>query len=75
MDEKSSPGEKQTVEEKTINIDPALARRIQEEIGQNVYLCYQCIKCSSGCPLGEFFDWQPNQIMRAPSIRTRRHCL
>lgn len=65
MDEKSSPGEKQTVEEKTINIDPALARRIQEEIGQNVYLCYQCIKCSSGCPLGEFFDWQPNQIMRA----------
>jgi heterodisulfide reductase subunit B len=48
-----------------ITINPALARRIQEEIGQNVYLCYQCIKCSSGCPLGEFFDWQPNQIMRA----------
>jgi len=51
--------------EKTITISPALAQRIQEELGENVYLCYQCVKCSSGCPLVEFFDWQPNQIMRA----------
>jgi heterodisulfide reductase subunit B len=46
-------------------INPELARRIQDELGQNVYLCYQCVKCSSGCPVAEFFDWQPNQIMRA----------
>lgn len=50
----------------TINSD--LARRIQEALGQNVYLCYQCVKCTSGCPLGEFFDWQPNQIMRAVQL-------
>ena len=42
-----------------------LAQRIQEELGENVYLCYQCVKCTSGCPLGEYFDWQPNQVMRA----------
>lgn len=42
-----------------------LAQRIQDELGQNVYLCYQCVKCTSGCPLAEFFDWQPNQILRA----------
>jgi heterodisulfide reductase subunit B len=47
------------------SINPELARRIQDELGQNVYLCYQCVKCSSGCPVAEFFDWQPNQIMRA----------
>ncbi|MGB2911264.1 MAG: heterodisulfide reductase-related iron-sulfur binding cluster [Anaerolineales bacterium] len=47
------------------SINPELARRIQAELGQNVYLCYQCVKCSSGCPVAEFFDWQPNQIMRA----------
>lgn len=46
-------------------ISPVLADRISEEIGQNVYLCYQCVKCSSGCPLGGHFDWQPHQIMRA----------
>jgi heterodisulfide reductase subunit B len=36
-----------------------------EELGQNVYLCYQCLKCTSGCPVSEYFDWQPHQIMRA----------
>jgi heterodisulfide reductase subunit B2 len=48
-----------------MEIKADLARRVQEELGQNVYLCYQCVRCTSGCPLGEFFDWQPHQIMRA----------
>lgn len=46
-------------------INSALAQRVLEETGQNVYLCYQCVKCTSGCPVAEFFDWQPNQIMRS----------
>jgi heterodisulfide reductase subunit B len=54
--------------QKPMTIDSGLAERIQEELGQNVYLCYQCIKCSSGCPVAEFFDWQPNQIMRAVQL-------
>lgn len=52
-------------EERTLQINSNLAKRIQEELGENVYLCYQCVKCTSGCPVSEFFDWQPNQIMRA----------
>lgn len=48
-----------------MEIGPELAARVQEELGENVYLCYQCAKCASGCPVGEFFDWQPHQIMRA----------
>ncbi len=46
-------------------INSRLAERVLSETGQNVYLCYQCVKCTSGCPVAEFFDWQPNQIMRA----------
>jgi heterodisulfide reductase subunit B2 len=46
-------------------VNSELARRVQDETGQNVYLCYQCVKCTSGCPVSEFFDWQPNQVMRA----------
>jgi heterodisulfide reductase subunit B len=49
----------------SMSINAELAQRIQDELGENVYLCYQCVKCTSGCPVGEFFDWQPNQIMRA----------
>lgn len=48
-----------------MSISPDLAQRVRSELGQNVYLCYQCVKCSSGCPVSEFFDWQPHQIMRA----------
>ncbi len=58
MDEQQQPAAQTT-------ISADLARRVLEETGQNVYLCYQCVKCTSGCPVAEFFDWQPNQIMRA----------
>lgn len=51
-----------------LEINPTLAQRVEEELGENVYLCYQCAKCSSGCPVAEFFDWQPNQIMRAVQL-------
>lgn len=42
-----------------------LAQLIEEETGNNVYLCYQCKKCTSGCPLAEHFDLGPHRIMRA----------
>lgn len=45
-----------------------LANRIQEATGENVYLCYQCVKCTSGCPLAEHFDLAPNQVMRAAQL-------
>ena len=41
-----------------------LAQKVQDEIGQNVFLCYQCVKCTSGCPLSDHFDLMPNQVMR-----------
>jgi heterodisulfide reductase subunit B len=50
---------------KNYKISSNLAQRVMDELGENVYLCYQCVKCTSGCPMVEFFDWQPNQIMRA----------
>jgi heterodisulfide reductase subunit B len=55
-------------EREGFRINSDLAQLIQEELGQNVYLCYQCVKCTSGCPVGKYFDWQPNQIMRAVQL-------
>jgi heterodisulfide reductase subunit B len=52
-------------EHEGLQINAKLAQKIQAELGQNVYLCYQCVKCTSGCPVSNYFDWQPNQIMRA----------
>jgi len=45
-----------------------LAKLIYEELGENVFLCYQCVKCSTGCPMSKYFDWQPNQIMRMTQL-------
>lgn len=45
-----------------------LAERIRSATGENVFLCYQCIKCTSGCPLAEYFDLAPNQVLRAAQL-------
>jgi len=45
-----------------------LANRIREKTGENVFLCYQCVKCTSGCPLAQHFDLAPNQVMRAAQL-------
>ena len=45
-----------------------LAARIEAETGENVFACYQCAKCASGCPLAAHFDLSPNQVMRAAQL-------
>jgi heterodisulfide reductase subunit B len=45
-----------------------LAQIVAENIGENVFLCYQCVKCTSGCPLAEHMDLNPNQVMRAVQL-------
>ena len=45
-----------------------LADAIQRIVGENAYLCYQCLKCTSGCPLAEHFDLNPNQVMRSVQL-------
>ena len=42
-----------------------LAQAIDRATGDNVFRCYQCSKCTSGCPLAEHFDLQPNQVIRS----------
>ena len=49
----------------TIILSTNLAETIRKETGENVFLCYQCQKCSAGCPVVEHFDLAPNQVMRA----------
>src|SRR4030043_581509 len=52
-----------------------LAEQIRKETGENIFLCYQCQKCSSGCPMAEHFDLAPNQLMRAIQLGRREMAL
>jgi len=38
--------------------------KVQELSGQNLLACYQCGKCSAGCPAVSDMDILPNQIIR-----------
>jgi len=43
-------------------IDETLAA-IKEESGEDPRLCYQCGKCSAGCPVHTWFDLPPNKVL------------
>jgi Fe-S oxidoreductase len=48
-----------------------LAAKIREVCGENTYLCYQCQKCSVGCPTAHAMTYRPAQIMRAVQFGLR----
>ncbi len=39
-------------------------RRIEEISNQKIYDCYQCGRCTAGCPFAKFMDVPPNQVIR-----------
>ena len=45
-------------------IRDTFVEKVQELSGQNLLACYQCGKCSAGCPAVSEMDILPNQIIR-----------
>ena len=41
-----------------------LVNKVHEISSQNVFECYQCGNCSSGCPVVDYMDITPNQVMK-----------
>lgn len=41
-----------------------LADEISERTFQDISLCYQCGKCSAGCPVRYYMDVAPNKVVR-----------
>ncbi len=52
-----------------------LHRKIEELSGQEVSLCYQCGKCSAGCPVAYTMDYLPNQIIRLIQLGMEKRAL
>lgn len=48
---------------------------IRKESGQNVNLCYQCKKCTAGCPVADEMDLTPTQVMHAIRLGQRNTVL
>jgi heterodisulfide reductase subunit C2 len=45
-----------------------LAGQVHEATGVDVAECYQCGKCTAGCPMAKYMDLVPSQIMRLVQI-------
>lgn len=46
----------------------AFAAAIEKISGQKLLACYQCGKCSAGCPMAAHMDVLPNQIIRMAQL-------
>ena len=57
--------------DKTIVAEPDFIELISELSGEEVRKCYQCGKCTAGCPAMEEMDLTPSQVMRAAQAGLR----
>jgi heterodisulfide reductase subunit C len=56
--------EPQAANQPPLEMKRGLAEQIQATCGEDVHRCYQCLKCSAGCPMTFAMDFPPSQIMR-----------
>ena len=54
--------------------DPFVAK-VEDLSNQNLLVCYQCGKCSAGCPAVHEMDILPNQIIRFAQIGLKEELL
>ena len=57
-----------TVRISSANRSAALVRQIEELSGQDLLACYQCGKCSAGCPMTSPMDILPSQVIRMAQL-------
>ncbi|HTY02817.1 MAG TPA: 4Fe-4S dicluster domain-containing protein [Rhodocyclaceae bacterium] len=53
----------------SMQLSPEAAKRafiakVESIAGQDLLACYQCGKCSAGCPMAKHMDLPPNQMIR-----------
>ena len=48
----------------TIVPDPSFSKKLGEMSGEKVSACFQCEKCTNGCPVTFAMDIVPHKLMR-----------
>ncbi len=50
-------------------------QKVEELSGENLSACYQCGKCSAGCPSAPFMDILPNQVIRLIQLGMKKELM
>jgi heterodisulfide reductase subunit C len=45
-------------------VESSFLKEVEKKSGENLSLCYQCLKCTAGCPTAPYMDVRPNNIIR-----------
>jgi heterodisulfide reductase subunit C len=59
----------------TEKIDPLFLDEAKKRSGEDLSLCYQCLKCTAGCPTAPYMDFRPNTIVRMIQMGRKRAVL
>ena len=62
FDEKG--GDRLNVAAKLEKGTPTFLEEAKEKSGEDLSLCYQCLKCTAGCPTAPHMDIRPNNLIR-----------
>lgn len=59
----------------TARAEKDFVAKIEKISGQKLLACYQCGKCSAGCPMASHMDVLPNQIIRMAQLGMKEQLL
>ena len=56
-------------------VDSSFLKEIEKKSRENLSLCYQCLKCTAGCPTAPYMDIRPNNIIRMIQMGMKKEVL
>lgn len=59
----------------TARTEKDFVAKIEKISGQKLLACYQCGKCSAGCPMAPHMDVLPNQVIRMAQLGMQKQLL
>jgi heterodisulfide reductase subunit C len=59
----------------TGTIDSSFLEEVKKRSGEDLNLCYQCLKCTAGCPTAPYMDIRPNNIIRMIQMGMKKEVL
>ena len=56
-------------------VESSFLKEVEKKSGENLSLCYQCLKCTAGCPTASYMDVRPNSIIRMIQMGMREEVM